>query len=258
MKKIAIITGAGRGIGRAICLTLAEKLGLNIVAVDIDEKNLQNLVVEIKKRGQDAIACVCNIAEAAEVEKMTAQAFDFGDVDVLVNNAGITRDALLLKLEEADWDLVLNVNLKSMFLTSKAVCGRWVAAAKQKAALTATAPFSYDKKKIVNISSIVAKAGNIGQSNYASSKAGVLGFTKTIAREMARYNINVNAVQPGFIKTEMTEKIPEKVINKILPAIPLGHQGMPEDIANTVKFLASAEADYITGFSIEVTGGLEM
>lgn len=261
MGKVAIVTGAGRGIGEGIALKLASALQLDIVVVDIDEAGAQEVAGKIKAMGRDAIAVKCDVASAADVESMVSKAFAFGDVEVVVNNAGITRDAMLLKMEEKDWDLVMNINMKSLFLITKAVCARWVDGAKALAASSGQEnplPSFYPRKKVVNISSIVAKGGNIGQANYVSSKAGVLGFTKTVAKEMARYNINVNAVQPGFIKTPMTDKMPEKVIQKFVAAIPLQRMGLPEDIANAVKFLACDESSYITGFSIEVDGGLDM
>jgi len=263
--RVAIVTGAGRGIGLGIAMKLANELGLKIVVVDIDETTMADAVEQIKALDKDAIAVKCDVSSADDVESMVSQAFEFGDVEVVVNNAGITKDSMLLKMEEKDWDLVLNINLKSMFLICKAVCARWVEAAKQKAAEVTPegeepkfVPSMFAKKHIVNISSIVAKGGNMGQANYTASKAGVIAMTKTIAKEMARYNINANCIQPGFIKTPMTDKMPEKVINKFLAEIPLQRMGLPEDIAGVVKFLSSADSDYITGISIECAGGLDM
>ena len=261
MGKVAIVTGAGRGIGEGIALKLASGLDMDIVVVDIDEQGAKDVAEKIKGMNRDAIAVKCDVSNTSDVKAMIDKAFAFGDVQVLVNNAGITRDAMLLKMSEADWDLVMNINMKSLFLITQGVCSRWVEAAKAKAesaGVERPAPDFYQSKKVVNISSIVAKGGNIGQANYVSSKAGVIGFTKTVAKEMARYNINVNAVQPGFIKTPMTDKMPEKVIQKFVSAIPLQRMGLPEDIANAVKFLSSDESSYITGFSIEVDGGLDM
>jgi NAD(P)-dependent dehydrogenase (short-subunit alcohol dehydrogenase family) len=301
--KVAIVTGAGRGIGAAIAMKLAKDLGMNIVVVDIDEATASETAESIKALGNEAIAIKCDVSSAEDVESMVQQAFDFGEVEVVVNNAGITRDAMLLKMEEKDWDLVMNINIKSMFLIVKNCCSRWVATAKailapqrepleadmqaaeaalaeaeangdeaaaeeQKAlmaeikakisAVEAVPPSTFQKRRIINISSMVAKGGNIGQANYTAAKAGVIAFTKTVAKEMAKYNITSNAIQPGFIKTPMTDKMPEKVINKFVLEIPAGRMGLPEDIAGAVKFLASPDADYITGISIEVAGGMNM
>ncbi|MBD3187064.1 glucose 1-dehydrogenase [Candidatus Bathyarchaeota archaeon] len=261
MSKVAIVTGAGRGIGRGIALKLAKELDYNIVVVDIDEESASSVAQEIKNVGKDAIAVKCDVSNNEDVERMVEKSFEFGEVDAVVNNAGITRDSLLLKMSEKDWDMVLNINLKALFLINKAVCSKWVSECKKIAedlGEDRPAPSAYPKRKIVNISSIVAKGGNVGQANYVSSKAGVIGLTKTIAKEMSRYNVNCNAVQPGFIKTPMTDKMPEKIINKFIAAIPLQRMGLPEDIAGSVKFLCSPDSDYITGFSIEVDGGLDM
>lgn len=270
-KKVAIVTGAGRGIGLGIALKLAKELDMNIVIVDVDEVSMADAVNQIKATGKDAIAVKCDVSKPADVQNMVAKSFEFGDVDVIVNNAGITKDAMLLKMSEADYDLVMNINLKGIFLICQAVCTRWVNAAKKLAESAAPAatgapapaevkldPAFYPKKRVINISSIVAKGGNIGQANYTASKAGVISMTKTIAKEMARYNINANCIQPGFIKTPMTDKMPEKVIAKFVAEIPLQRMGLPEDIAGAVKFLASKDSDYVTGISIEVAGGLNM
>lgn len=274
-KKVAIVTGAGRGIGLGIALKLARELDMNIVIVDVDDASMADAVKQVKETGKDAIAVKCDVSKLADVQNMVAKAFEFGDVDVIVNNAGITKDAMLLKMTEAEFDLVLNINLKGIFLICQAACARWVSAAKKLAEAAAPAsvlaaagapapaevkldPAFYPKKRIINISSIVAKGGNIGQANYTASKAGVISMTKTIAKEMARYNINANCIQPGFIKTPMTDKMPEKVIAKFVSEIPLQRMGLPEDIAGAVKFLASKDSDYVTGISIEVAGGLNM
>lgn len=261
MSKVAIVTGAGRGIGRGIALKLAKDLGYNIAVVDIELDAAESVVAEIKDAGKDAIAIKCDVSRKEDVDAMVAKAFELGDVDAVVNNAGVTRDAMLLKMTEQEWDMVININLKSIFLICQAVAARWVDAAKQKAAAAGEerpAPAFYQRHKIVNISSIVAKGGNIGQTNYVASKAGVIGMTKTLAKELARYNINVNAVQPGFIRTPMTDAMPEKVVNKFIAAIPALRMGTPEDIAGAVAFLCSDDSSYITGFSIEVDGGLDM
>ncbi len=270
VKKVAIVTGAGRGIGLGIAMKLAKELDMNIVIVDVDEASMADAVKQVQSTGRDAIAVKCDVSKPADVQSMVAKAFEFGDVDAIVNNAGITKDAMLLKMTEAEYDLVLNINLKGIFLICQAVCARWVTAAKKLAEAAAPAPAGpdakevrmepsfYPKKRIVNISSIVAKGGNVGQANYTASKAGVIAMTKTIAKEMARYNINANCIQPGFIKTPMTDKMPEKVIAKFVAEIPLQRMGLPEDIAGVVKFLASKDSEYITGITIECAGGLNM
>nr|MDO8114715.1 SDR family oxidoreductase [Candidatus Sigynarchaeota archaeon] len=274
-KKVAIVTGSGRGIGLGIALKIAKDLDLNIVVVDIDDATMADAVKQIKALGKDAIAVKCDVSNGTDVENMVKKAFEFGDVDVVVNNAGITRDAMMLKMEEKDFDLVININLKAIWFICKAVCARWVATAKAKAEAAAPKPATppapgakpeeakfepsfYPKKRIINISSIVAKVGNVGQTNYTASKAGVIAMTKSIAKEMSRYNINANCIQPGFIKTPMTDKMPEKQIQRFIAEIPLARMGLPEDIARAVKFLASEDSDYITGISLEVAGGLNM
>ncbi len=273
-KKVAIVTGAGRGIGLGIAMKLAKELDLNIVVVDVDEVSMADAVKQVKSTGKDAIAVKCDVSKAADVQNMVAKAFEFGDVDVIVNNAGITKDAMLLKMTEVEYDIVLSINLKGIFLICQAVCTKWVNAAKKLAEAAAPAPAPapagaevkpvkmdpafYPKKRIINISSIVAKGGNVGQANYTASKAGVIAMTKTIAKEMSRYNINANCIQPGFIKTPMTDKMPEKEIAKFLEQIPMQRMGTPEDIAGVVKFLSSKDSDYITGITIECAGGLNM
>ncbi|GAB4328785.1 MAG: 3-oxoacyl-[acyl-carrier-protein] reductase [Promethearchaeota archaeon] len=247
--KVAIVTGSGRGIGKAIAEKLASE-GASVVVADIDEASAKETAEGLTSAGMDAIGVQVNVADRASVKAMVAAALDkWGRVDVLVNNAGVTRDSMLAKMTDEQWDLVMAVNLKGVFYCTQETIGHMVERAQEGAA---------SNGKIVNISSTVGKSGNIGQTNYCASKAGVVGFTKALAKEYAKYAIQANAIQPGFIKTPMTDKIPEKVVQKFLAVIPLGRMGMPEDIANAVLFLASPLSDYMTGTVVEVTGGLNM
>lgn len=247
--KVAIVTGSGRGIGKGIAEKLARE-GANIVVVDIDEATAQATATELEGMGVEALAVKVNVADRADVQAMVQATMDkWGKIDILVNNAGVTRDSMLAKMTDEQWDLVMAVNLKGVFYCTQEVIKHMKANAQEGAP---------SNGKIVNISSIVGKAGNIGQTNYCASKAGVVGFTKALAKEYARYAINANAIQPGFIKTPMTDKIPEKVVKKFLAVIPLGRMGMPEDIANAVFFLSSPLSDYITGTVVEVAGGFNM
>ncbi len=243
-KKVALVTGSSRGIGETIAYKLA-KDGYSIVvnySSQSSEQNAQKVVEEIKKLKVDAIAIKCNIANGEEVNDMVKQIKDeFGRIDVLVNNAGITKDKLLGMMKEEDFDSVININLKGAFLVSKAVSKLML---KQKYG------------KIINLSSVIGVMGNAGQSNYAASKAGLIGFTKSLAKELASRNINVNAVAPGYIETEMTDKLPEDVKTSIASHIALKRLGTTEDVANVVSFLASKNADYITGQTINVCGGM--
>lgn len=240
--KVAIVTGGGRGIGRAIALKLAEN-GATVVVNDID-KSAQAVADEIKTMGKNSLAVTADITSAEDVTKMVDTAIDaFGSVDILVNNAGINRDQLLMRMSEEEWDKVLEVDLKSVFLCSKAVLRPML---KQR------------RGRIISISSIVGLVGNAGQANYSAAKAGIIGFTKTTAREVASRGITVNAIAPGFIDTEMTQKLPEKQRQELMARIPLGCLGTPEDVANAVAFLASDEAGYITGQVITVDGGMTM
>lgn len=241
--KVALVTGAAQGIGKTIALCLA-KDGADMVISDLNLEGAETTANEIQKLGRRALAVKTDVSKAVDVEEMVQKVIDkFGQIDILVNNAGVTRDTLLMRMKEADWDFVLNINLKGTFNCTKEVI-RWMM--KQK------------KGKIVNVSSVVGVMGNVGQANYAASKAGVIGFTKTVAREVAPRGINVNAVAPGFIDTEMTKVIPDKAKQMLLSQIPLGKLGMPEDVANVVRFLASEEANYITGQTIHVNGGMFM
>jgi 3-oxoacyl-[acyl-carrier protein] reductase len=241
--KVAIVTGASRGIGRSIALALAAA-GARIVAVDMILDGVEKLASEISAMGGEAIAVQGNVTVPADTELMIAKAVEaFGRVDILVNNAGITRDALLLRMKDEDWDAVLNVNLKGAFLCSRAASK---VMAKQRFG------------RIINIASIVGQMGNAGQANYCASKAGLIGLTKSNARELAKRNVTVNAVAPGFIATEMTEVLPDKVKQDLIAQIPLERLGSADDIAHAVLFLASEHSGYITGQVLGVNGGMYM
>ncbi|MED3880340.1 3-oxoacyl-[acyl-carrier-protein] reductase [Priestia megaterium] len=242
--KVAIVTGASRGIGRAVATELG-KLGAKVVVnYSGSEAKALEVVDEIKGLGTDAIAVQANVAESDSVQAMIKEAIStFGSVDILVNNAGITRDNLLMRMKEDEWDDVINTNLKGVFLCTKAVTRQMM---KQRAG------------RIINISSIVGVSGNAGQANYVAAKSGVIGLTKTTAKELASRNITVNAVAPGFIATDMTDKLNEEVQAEMLKQIPLASFGQPEDVANAVAFLASDASRYITGQTIHVDGGMVM
>jgi 3-oxoacyl-[acyl-carrier protein] reductase len=241
--KVALVTGASRGIGRSISLALAAQ-GAKIVAVDIDLKSTEDFVAELIKSGAEAVAVQGNVTVGADVENMVKVAKEkFDRVDILVNNAGITRDGLLLRMKDEDWDAVLDVNLKGAFLCSRAVAKIM---SKQR------------NGRIINIASIVGQMGNAGQANYCASKAGLMGLTRSNARELAKRNITVNAVAPGFIATDMTDALPEQVRQDLAAQIPLERLGSADDIANAVLFLASEHSNYITGQVIGVNGGMYM
>ncbi|MFH2034432.1 MAG: 3-oxoacyl-[acyl-carrier-protein] reductase [Candidatus Margulisiibacteriota bacterium] len=241
--KNAFVTGAAQGIGRAIAMGLAKE-GANIVVSDINIELAGAPADEIKKLGVKAVAVRTNVAELCEVEEsVRAAVSELGKIDIFVNNAGITKDSLLIRMKPEEWDAVINVNLKGVFNCSKAIVPLMM---KQRSG------------KIVNIASIVGEMGNAGQLNYSASKAGVIGMTKTLARELAGRNIMVNAVAPGFIDTEMTKKLPQDAREKLMGIIPQGRLGQPEDVANAVLFLAGPMSDYITGQVINVNGGMLM
>lgn len=241
--RVAIVTGGGQGIGRAIALELARR-GAKIFVNDIREDIAGQTVQLIKDAGGEAACGIGNVASSADVEKVVNGCVEtFGRLDILVNNAGITRDGLIMRMKEEDWDLVLNVNLKSAFLLSKA----------------AVRPMMKNRwGRIVNVSSIVGVIGNAGQANYSASKAGLIGLTKTLAKEFASRNILVNAVAPGFIRTAMTDALNEEQKKALNDQIPLGRMGEAEDIARVIAFLASDDAAYVTGQVIQITGGLGM
>jgi len=242
--KTAVVTGASRGIGRAIALKLA-KLGANVV---VNYRNsvdaVQEVVKEIEALGVKVLAVQCDISSYSDVEFMMKKCIkEFGSLDILVNNAGITKDGLLLRMKEEDFDNVIDINLKGAFNCTKHVSAIML---KQRSG------------RIINISSVSGLIGNAGQVNYSSAKAGILGMTKAVAREFASRGVTCNAVAPGYIRTDMTDGLTEKVKDTIISTIPLKRLGMPEDVANAVAFLASEEASYITGQVINVDGGMVM
>lgn len=237
--KVSLITGGSRGIGRGIALKLAS-LGSDIVLVDISDS--EETKKEIEELGRKVMSLKADVSKMDETNEVVSKVLkEFEKVDILVNNAGITRDNLLMKMSEEDWDSVLDINLKGSFNMSKSLIRSML---KQKNA------------SIINMASVVGVAGNAGQCNYAASKAGLIGFTKSLAKEVAKKNIRVNAVAPGFIKSDMTDKLSEKVIEGYLSNIPLGTLGDIEDISNTVAFLASDMSKYMTGQVLVVDGGL--
>ncbi|KAA0895191.1 3-oxoacyl-[acyl-carrier-protein] reductase [Oryzomonas japonica] len=241
--RIAVITGASRGIGRSIALALAAQ-GATIVAVDMDQAATDAIVAELKAAGGKALGVVGNVTVPADVERMIDAATEaFGRVDILVNNAGITRDGLLMRMKEEDWDAVLTVNLKGAFLCTRAA---FKVMSKQRYG------------RIINIASVVGQMGNAGQANYCASKAGLIGLTKSNARELAKRNVTVNAVAPGFIATAMTDALSDKVRAELTAQIPLERLGSADDIANAVVFLASEASGYITGHVLSVNGGMYM
>jgi len=242
--KTALITGASRGIGKAIALQFAAE-GANIAFSDIRrDENMENLEKELQALGVQARGYASDASSFSDSDRVVEEIVkDFGRIDVLVNNAGITRDNLLMRMTEADWDLVLLINLKSVFNLTKAV---------QKIML------KQRFGSIINMSSVVGVNGNAGQSNYSASKAGMIGFTKSIAQELGSRNIRCNAIAPGFIETEMTHKLPEEVRTEWAKKIPLRRGGKPEDVANVCVFLASDLSAYVTGQVISVCGGMSM
>lgn len=242
--KVAVVTGAGRGIGRAIALKLS-KLGASVVInYRSSIKEAQELIDEIKASGGNAEAVQGDVSSLEDAEKVVKFAVEkFGRLDILVNNAGITKDTLLLRMKEEDFDKVLEVNLKGVFNCTKHASAIML---KQKSG------------RIINISSVIGLIGNAGQANYAAAKAGIIGFTKSIAKELGGRGITVNAIAPGFISTDMTEVLSDKVKEKLLESVPLRKLGSPEDVANLAGFLASDNASYITGQVINVDGGMVM
>ncbi len=241
--KIALVTGSARGIGKEIALQLA-KAGATVIISDINAEMAKETSDELKKLGCTTDSFAVDVTNLSSVDEMVNKILDkFKRIDILVNNAGITKDNLLLRMKEADWDAVLTVNLKGVFNCTKVVSKVMV---KQQSG------------KVVNIASIIGIMGNAGQANYAASKAGIIGFTKSIAKELASRNINVNAIAPGYIQTEMTNKLSDTVKEKMLAMIPLKKLGTPANVADACLFLASEDSKYITGQTIVVDGGMAM
>jgi len=242
--KTALVTGGSRGIGRAIAIDLAKNGADVAVNYSGNEEKANEVVKEIESLGRKAFAIRANVANADEVNSMVNEVIErFGRLDILVNNAGITKDNLLMRMKESEWDDVININLKGVFNCTKAVTRQMM---KQRSG------------RIINIASIVGIAGNAGQANYVAAKAGIIGLTKTTAKELAGRNITVNAVAPGFISTDMTDQLTEQIRNEMLKQIPLGRFGEPNDIANMVTFIASDKSSYMTGQTLCLDGGMVM
>lgn len=239
--KVAVITGSARGIGYTIAELFARE-GANIVLSDVNEVALKEAQAKIAALGVGALGVKVDVTNESQVEELFKKTVDkFGKIDILVNNAGITKDGLLIRMSEADWDSVLSVNLKGAFLCTRAAAKVMM---KQRSG------------KIVNMASIIGITGNPGQANYSASKGGLIAFTKTAAKELAPRNINVNAIAPGFIKTEMTDKLPETIKKAMQEKIPLNRFGETTDVARAALFLASEDSGYITGCTIQVDGGM--
>ena len=238
--KRAVVTGAGQGIGKAIALKLARQ-GADVIVDDINPETASQTAHEIQALGRKGVAVIADVSKRAEVERMIQTAIrELGGIDILVNNAGIARSNVLARLKDEQWDEVLNVDLKGIFYCTQAVAPSMM---KQRFG------------KIINISSIYGRIGAVGDANYAAAKSGIVGFTKSIALELARYNINVNAIMPGLIDTPLLRGIPEKYLKPMIEGVPLKRVGQPEDIANVAAFLASDDSSYMTGTILEVTGG---
>jgi len=241
--KVAVVTGAGRGIGRAVAIAYA-RMGADVVCVSRTEENSAKVAAEVEELGRKAWAKAVDVSDTAAVEAAAKEILEkAGKVDILVNNAGVTRDNLLMRMSEEEWDTVLNTNLKGAFNFTRAL----------------TRPFIKQRSgRIINIASVIGLIGNAGQSNYAASKAALIGFTKSIARELAPRGITVNAIAPGFIETDMTAVLDDKVREEVLGRVPLGRFGSSDDIAHAAVFLAMEPTGYVTGQVLTVDGGMVM
>jgi len=241
--QVALVTGGARGIGREIALRLAKE-GADLALFDVNPQVLEQTTQELRAMGRRAEGIVVDVTDGKQVDDGVAKVLDkLGRIDILINNAGITKDGLLIRMDDAQWDRVLNINLKGTFLCTRAVARHLL---KQR------------RGRIVSIASIVGLIGNPGQANYAASKAGIIGFTKAVAKELASRGVTCNAIAPGFIKTEMTEALPEQAKERLMAAIPMGTLGEPKDVAEATLFLVSEAARYITGHVLVVDGGLAM
>jgi len=241
--QVALVTGGARGIGREIALAFARE-GADTALFDVNPEPLAQTAKELEALGRRCVGVVVDVTDGKQVDEGVAKVLDkLGRIDILINNAGITKDGLLIRMDDAQWDRVLNINLKGTFLCTRAVAKHML---KQR------------RGRIVSIASIVGLIGNPGQANYAASKAGIIGLTKAVAKELASRGVTVNAIAPGFIKTEMTEALPEQAKQRLAEAIPMGTLGEPKDVAQAALFLVSEAARYITGHVLVVDGGLAM
>ena len=239
--KVAIVTGSARGLGKAMVLKMVAE-GAKVVVTDINLEACQTVKAEIEAAGGTALAVKCDVTNREEVTALVEETVKvFGKVDILVNNAGITRDAQMVKMTDDNWDAVMNTNLKSMFICSQVASQPMI---------------KQGYGRIINISSIAGQEGNFGQANYSAAKAGAIGLTKTLSKELGRKGITVNVVSPGFIMSEMSAAIPEKIKEQLIARIPLNRAGQPEEIASAVAYLASDEAAFITGQVLSVNGGM--
>ena len=243
INKIALVTGASRGIGAAIALDLA-KNNMFVIGTATSDNGVKKIEESFKASQQRGVGLVLNVKDNKSIETLISNIEEnYGDIDILINNAGVTRDNLLMKMKEEDWDEVINTNLKSVFKLSQSLIRKMI---------------KNRYGRIINISSVVGYSGNAGQANYAASKSGISGFTKSLAQEVGSRGVTVNCIAPGFIDTEMTQSLPDDHKNQLLSKIPLGKLGTPEDIANAVSFLVSDKANYITGETIHINGGMLM
>ncbi len=241
--QVAVITGGGRGIGREIALTFV-KAGAHVALFDVNQDQLNQTTADLRALGRKAEGFVVDVTDGKQVDDGVAKVLDkLGRIDILVNNAGITKDGLLIRMDDAQWDRVLNINLRGTFLCTRAISKILL---KQR------------RGRIISIASVVGIFGNAGQANYAASKAGIIGFTKSVAKELGSRGVTCNAIAPGFIKTEMTDALPEQAKQKLMEAIPMGSLGEPADVAQAALFLASEAARYVTGHVLVVDGGLAM
>ena len=241
--QVAVITGGGRGIGREIALAFV-KAGAHVALFDVNQGQLDQTIAELRALGRKAEGFVVDVTDGKQVDDGVAKTLDkLGRIDILVNNAGITKDGLLIRMDDAQWDRVLNINLRGTFLCTRAISKILL---KQR------------RGRIISIASVVGIFGNAGQANYAASKAGIIGFTKSVAKELGSRGVTCNAIAPGFIKTEMTDALPEQAKQKLMEAIPMGSLGEPADVAQAALFLASEAARYVTGHVLVVDGGLAM